>query len=57
MAAMKVDHSEELIYRENFEYGRVRIKIHGRTWFMSAPELPETAMNDKLYLLIPARGD
>lgn len=32
MAAMKGDHSEELIYRENFEYGRVRIKIHGRTW-------------------------
>ena len=40
MAAMKGDHSEELIYRENFEYGRIRIKIHGRTWFMSC--LPRT---------------
>lgn len=57
MATMKGEHSEELIYRENFEYGRVRVMVYGRTWFMSAPELADiTAMNDELYLLIPARG-
>ena len=56
MSTMKGDHSEELIYRENFEYGRVRVMVHGRTWFMSAPELTDTTtMNDELYLLIPAR--
>lgn len=56
MAAMKGEHSEELIYRENFEFGRVRVMVHGRTWFMRAPELPVTAMIDPLYLLIPAKG-
>lgn len=57
MATMKGDRSEELIYRENFECGRVRVMVHGRTWFMGAPELTDiTAVNDKLYLLIPARG-
>ena len=57
MAAMKGQHSEELVYRENFAFGRVRVMVHGRTWFMNAPELTSiAALNDKLYLLIPARG-
>lgn len=56
MAAMKGEHSEELIYRKNFKFGRVRVMVHGRTWFMRAPEKPVTAINDPLYLLIPARG-
>lgn len=57
MAAMKGQHSEELVYRENFAFGRVRVMVHGRIWFMNAPELTSiAALNDKLYLLIPARG-
>lgn len=35
MAAMCDGHSAELVYRENFEYGRIRVMVHGRTWFMS----------------------
>lgn len=34
MVQMCGEGSQELIYRENFEYARVRVQIHGRTWFM-----------------------
>jgi transcriptional regulator with XRE-family HTH domain len=58
MATMRENRSEELVYRDNFENGRVRVTVHGRTWFMDAPELTDIAsMNNKLLKLIPARGD
>lgn len=34
MAKMRGNCSDELIYRENFECGRIRVMVHGRTWFM-----------------------
>jgi transcriptional regulator with XRE-family HTH domain len=58
MATMRENRSEELVYRDNFENGRVRVTVHGRTWFMDAPELADiTAINNKLFKLIRARGD
>lgn len=51
--ALKGNHSEELIYRNNFKYGRIRVTAHGRTWYMDSPDAPEPG--DDLTILIPAR--
>lgn len=40
----------ELIYRDNFEFARIKVTVHGRTWFM-----PSDVLGSDLSVLIRAR--
>lgn len=51
MERMRGGKSSELVYRDNFKYARVRVMVHGRIWFMAAPE-----EDHEMMVLIEARG-
>lgn len=53
MADLQGEKSAELVYRDAFASGWLRVRVHGHTWFV----MPDQPTSDDLALLVPAMGD